>query len=82
MSDAKKHMQVVRKLGCLICGSPASAHHIRAERIKSDWLTIPLCYEHHQGDFSIHMAKQQFESIYGTELHLLAKTISLLPIKY
>ncbi|MGZ5028986.1 MAG: DUF968 domain-containing protein [Methylobacter sp.] len=78
MSKAKKHMGRVAALGCLICKSPANVHHIREERIKSDFLTIPLCREHHQGDFSIHMSKRQFENIYGSELHLLAKTIELL----
>jgi hypothetical protein len=78
MTKEQKYMQKVRELGCLICGSPASAHHIREDRIKSDWLVIPLCPEHHAGAFSIHMAKREFENIYGSELHLLAKTIDLL----
>ena len=60
MTKAQRHMQRVRELGCLICGSPASAHHIREDRIKDDYLTIPLCPDHHQGDFSIHMAKSEF----------------------
>jgi hypothetical protein len=75
MTKAQRHMQNVRELGCLVCNMPASAHHIRAERIKSDWLVIPLCPEHHQGDFSIHMSKREFENVYGSELHLLAETI-------
>ncbi len=75
---AKLHMQKVRELGCLICKQPASAHHIRSERIKNDFLTIPLCPEHHQGAFSIHMDKRNFENIYGSELHLLAQTIEQL----
>lgn len=81
-SKAERHKQCVRELGCLVCGSPALAHHIREERIRDDFLTIPLCYEHHQGDFSIHMAKREFENIYGSELNLLAETIKRLPIKY
>ena len=68
----------VAELGCLICGSPANVHHIRTERIKNDFLTIPLCREHHQGDFSIHMSKEQFTNIYGSELHLLAETLERL----
>jgi hypothetical protein len=71
-------MMKVRELGCLICQQPANAHHIREERIKNDYLTIPLCHWHHQGDFSIHMSKRQFTNIYGSELDLLAKTIELL----
>ena len=73
--NSKQYMQKVRELGCLICSAPASAHHIREERIKNDWLTIPLCPEHHLGDFSIHKSKWQFENIYGDELQLLALTL-------
>jgi hypothetical protein len=78
MSPAKRYMQRVRELGCLVCGSPASAHHIREERIKDDYLTIPLCPDHHQGPFSIHMSKRQFEAVCGSELQLLAETIKRL----
>lgn len=78
MSQGKEYMKDVRELGCLICGSPASAHHIRTERIRNDFLTIPLCPEHHQGAFSIHSSKRQFEDIFGSELELLAETIEKL----
>ena len=80
MSNAagKRHMSKVAELGCLICQSPANIHHIRTERIKSDFLVIPLCREHHQGDFSIHGSKEQFTNIYGSELHLLAQTVEML----
>lgn len=71
----KRHMGKVAALGCLVCDSPANVHHIRTERIKSDFLVIPLCREHHQGDFSIHGSKEQFTNIYGSELHMLAETI-------
>ena len=77
-AHASRHMMRVRELGCLICQQPANAHHIREDRIKNDYLTIPLCREHHQGDFSIHMSKRQFTAIYGSELDLLAKTIERL----
>jgi hypothetical protein len=81
MTKAEKYMQRVRELGCLICGRPASAHHIREERIKNDYLTIPLCPDHHTGPFSIHMSKRQFESVCGSELDLLAETIKRLQKK-
>jgi hypothetical protein len=76
----KRHMGRVAELGCLICKQPANVHHIRTERIKNHYLTIPLCREHHQGDFSIHMDKRQFENIYGSELYLLAQTIEQLSL--
>ena len=72
---AKRHMGRVAELGCLICDAPANVHHIRTERIKSPFLTIPLCRDHHQGEFSIHGSKQQFTAVYGSELHLLAQTL-------
>ncbi len=78
MSKESRHMGRVAALGCLVCDAPANVHHIRTERIKNDFLTIPLCREHHQGDFSIHMSKRQFENIYGSELHLLAETLKQL----
>ena len=77
-AKSKRYLQKVREVGCLICDQPANAHHIREERIKNDYLTIPLCREHHQGDFSIHMSKQHFTNIYGSELDLLAMTIERL----
>ena len=77
-AKSKRYMQKVREAGCLVCNQPANAHHIREERNKNDYLTVPLCQEHHQGDFSIHMSKRQFTNIYGSELDLLAETIERL----
>ncbi len=77
-AKSKRHMSRVAALGCLICDAPANVHHIRTERIKNDFLTIPLCRECHQGDFSIHMSKRQFTDIYGSELELLAQTLERL----
>ena len=72
-------MAKVSQLPCVACGSiGVHVHHIRTERIKDDYLTIPLCPDCHTGDFSIHMSKRQFEDVYGSELHLLAKTIKAL----
>jgi hypothetical protein len=36
---------------------------------------IPLCPSHHQGAFSIHNTKRQFEAMYGTEAELLHRTL-------
>lgn len=78
-SAEKKWMGKVAKLDCIACGAyGVHVHHIRAERIKEDCLTIPLCPECHMGAFSIHKSKRQFENIYGSELHLLAKTIEII----
>jgi hypothetical protein len=50
----------VKALPCFVCDAPGPsyAHHIRAGLGKSerasDYLTIPLCWEHHQGRTGIH----------------------------
>ena len=74
----------VAALGCILpdCHAPACIHHIREDQgtsmRASHFLVVPLCFEHHQGDFSIHNSKRQFENIYGSELDLLAETIKQL----
>ena len=76
----REHMSKVASLGCLICQRPANVHHIRPVGLgigmrSSHYQTIPLCYDHHQGQFSIHNCKQEFEDAYGTEKQLLQKTL-------
>jgi len=72
----REWMDAVANLYCAACGAyGVHVHHIRDERIKRHTLSIPLCPECHTGDFSIHKSKRQFESVYGSELHLLADTI-------
>ena len=76
---AKKHMDKVASLPCVACSNyVVHVHHIRTERIKNDFLTIPLCPECHMGVFSIHKDKRNFQNVYGSELELLAKTIERL----
>lgn len=72
----KVWMDKVASLGCYVCERPAALHHIRPKgtgigRRTSHFHVIPLCYDHHQGQFSIHMAKKQFEAKYGTEQEIL-----------
>ena len=76
----REHMSKVASLGCLVCQRPANVHHIRPIGLgigmrSSHYQTIPLCYDHHQGQFSIHNTKKQFEDAYGTEAQLLYKTL-------
>jgi len=82
-SAERKYLGRVAALGCLICGSPAQIHHPRFGQGLSqrapNWLAIPLCPEHHQGnaegDISVHGSPEQFKNFYGSELDLLADTI-------
>ena len=87
MSRASEHMGRVAGLGCILCrelgwgDTPAEVHHIRegqgAAMRASDFLTIPLCPEHHRGASGVHgMGVKKFERTYKlTELDLLALTI-------
>ena len=82
----KRHMAAVSALGCCVCrrsgygATPAHVHHIRTGigmgRRASDFETIPLCPEHHQGNTGIHgMGRKAFERKYNvTELQLLDET--------
>jgi len=80
---SKRHMDRVRGLGCIICrnmglgDTPASAHHCFDTAMRNDFLTIPLCKEHHQGARGFHgMGEKAFNRVYDTcELKLLAQTL-------
>ena len=50
----KRYLQYIRDKGCVICGQPSIAHHIRRSYWGSgmgikphDYVTIPLCNNHH-----------------------------------
>ena len=76
----KDYMEfVATNIPCLVCGQPACLHH---PRFGAGWsqrsphgLVIPLCREHHQGEYSVHGSPELFEKIEGTETELLNRTI-------
>lgn len=80
----------VAGLGCILCRelgygqTPAEVHHIRdgqgAAQRASDYLTVPLCPEHHRGNAGLHgLGVRGFEARYRlSELDLLALTIEAL----
>jgi hypothetical protein len=78
----------VAGLGCIACRilqlgeTPAQVHHIREGRIaRNDFLTLPLCAEHHTGSHqSIHMSKASLLRALGvqSEFDLLANVYLLL----
>lgn len=86
MTPAQRHMGKVAALGCILCRrlgygqTPALVHHIRTGigmgKRASDFDTIPLCPEHHQGMTGIHgMGRKAWERHHGiTELELLQET--------
>lgn len=88
MSAAARHLQRVADLGCALCARlghydvPAEVHHIRAgqgaAQRASDFLTVPLCPDHHRGTHGIHGDRAAFRNAAVGELDLLADTISRL----
>lgn len=81
----RDHMGRVAALGCIICGLPASVHHITTGvgmgQRASHYETIPLCRFHHQDGghgVAIHAGKKTWEAKFGTELALLEKVRGIL----
>lgn len=76
----REHMGEVAALGCIICGRPAECHHVAGHGMRaSHYETIPLCPDHHRnGNDCVHAGRRTFESRYGTERELLARTLKLL----
>ena len=74
------HMGAVAELGCLICRRPAEVHHMAGHGVRaSHYETIPLCPDHHRNSNEcVHAGRRTFESRFGTERELLAKTLTLL----
>lgn len=85
MSNAgKKHMQRVAEWGmengCVVCGEPyAHVHHMIEGRTpgrrEDDWLTMPLCYECHEGTHGVHGTKQRWAMHKMRENLGLARTL-------
>ncbi len=90
MTPAQRHMGRVAALGCAVCdllgydATPAEVHHIGDTADRSDWLTIPLCPEHHRGANGFHgLGERAFNARYKTsEQQLLARTIRRLDLEF
>lgn len=85
---AKDHMARVAGIGCVLCWrlqwgySPSVVHHLESVRDDlSDYLTVPLCPEHHQGKTGVHgYSRREFEMVYKLgPMELLALTIQRIP---
>jgi hypothetical protein len=81
------HLGAVANLGCIICSRflsmgyvPAEVHHCFDTSDKSDFLTIPLCPEHHRGGTGFHgLGERAFNRTYNTsERRLLGMVIEAL----
>lgn len=82
-----EYMARVAELPCLVCimlglgNSPAEVHHVQSVRGElTDFLTVPLCPEHHRGASGVHgMSRRAFEMRYQmSALDLVAMTIRAL----
>lgn len=86
MNKAKRHMQRVAELGCVICEkcglgeSRSELHHIFDSAARSDFLVIPLCPTHHRGALGFHgLGEREFNRKFKTsEADLLAMTLERL----
>lgn len=79
----KQYLDKIASLPCACCGSHGvHVHHIREgqgiSQRASNYLTIPLCYDCHQGVNGIHGNKSMLAIHKTSELNMLAKTIELI----
>ena len=79
------HINRVKELKCAVCGAsaPSDAHHVLEGRVPgrkcSDFCTIPLCKDCHQGSLNgIHGQQNMWRIFKKTELECLADTIEQL----
>jgi hypothetical protein len=78
MTTAKQHMAAIAQLGCLVCGGPATVHHVTSTKSggrvsRSDYLVAPLCGKHHQIQHGPHFSVEAlghrgFYECYGIDL--------------
>lgn len=71
---SREYLERVKSLHCVICAHPPpnDAHHVICDRFGtskvSDYLTIPLCKDHHQnGPDAIHNGKKSWVEKFGPD---------------
>lgn len=82
-ANGKAHMAQVARLPCVICAAwPVTVHHCISGRFgqskASDFDTIPLCHNHHQGREGIHTSKRAWEALHGPDTNYLPVVASML----
>jgi len=80
---AKRHMENVARLPCVICGwFPVEVHHCISGRFgsrkASDFDTIPLCLLCHRGPEGIHSNKAAFEAAHGPDTDYLPRVAAMI----
>lgn len=85
--NERAYMAAVKETPCVLCAAlgqrqtgPTFAHHIREgqgiSQRASDWLTVALCHDCHQGQLGIHGDRTLLKLAKVSELDLLARTIA------
>lgn len=88
-SAEKRHLTKVASMYCVLCAAlgqrnhaPVQVHHIREgqgmSQRASNFLTIPLCQDCHQGPNGFHGNRSLLRIAKVEELDLLAMTIELM----
>ena len=82
--SAKDYIERVRSCRCVVCtimgqpqSTPTAAHHVESVRDGlSDYATVALCHDHHQGPNGVHgLSRRGFEARYKlTDIDMLALT--------
>lgn len=85
-AKSKRHMGHIAEMPCILCTllgqrqiGRTYVHHLREDQgmsqRASDFLTIPLCYDCHQGPHGIHGDRSLLRVAKVSELDLLAATM-------
>ena len=83
MTPAQRHMERIAAMPCICCRllgeqqkKKTNVHHIREDRApRNDFLTLPLCWDHHQGSKGVHGDKTYLRILRTSEWELLAYVI-------
>ncbi len=81
---AKAHMARVAAMPCIICHKPgpSAVHHCISGRYgqhkASDFDTLPLCWNCHQGPNGIHASKRDWEALHGFDTDYLPIVAAML----
>jgi Recombination enhancement, RecA-dependent nuclease len=73
-TEQGRFFDLLKSLGCLICGGPANVHHLMhapgKERRRDHRFVVPLCQCHHQGNNSVHDlgSEDAFRAFWGVDL--------------
>jgi hypothetical protein len=84
--DEKIALNKIAELGCILCsevlgiegGSAAELHHVRRYgSVRSASPVLPLCPEHHRGNFGVHgLGTKGFENKWGVTYEELLERVS------